>query len=665
MVAHIVKLLGYTNVQGSKYKIREISCTTDQMNEIGNYVLEGVGLLEANSVSNETEITERCVYIENIPYVTDEQEQVEDAIKKHVESQTGTGIERVICRVQGSMDKVIAVFKSVKDRENFQFHGDQQFFNQTLKVEKLPPVFNTGIATVDNSYFKRIPRQTLKMLVSSMKADFGAYFTSDGKKLMGTVQQIQEAVPRIYSAFWLPENRTMSDRQSHVVEDYFSHPLGASNYHTSSPVVPVTAITSTVYPSATNRNQQTRISSSFIPVDKMIYQYMKLNLKQRLEGIEQDHHVKIKFDSYELHLQEQDQIVVELKRKKETADIARAQEELLALQTEVQKDTMAVSVSCKGVDKERFKKKFPKIVVAWKNDTECVLLGKKATVETAAQELNDTVSCYESTAVDEMTFEYLSTVRKERLEAIKRIYNVEIELQDEASSNTNQKMAHIKPIKRAWKKKCKLEDLHEAKEAFIDLYQQTFFSLKRVPVKCHGISQTLLDRAIKGTKQTLPAVIIMKLSSTKEIIICAKEETVDDVVREFRSLAGLVSRRKLKKVDSDGKEQLTQRSQQTNYAMSNDGSEGVPSSRFQANVTPSWDVTAKADITTKKVDIAVNSANACLKHTGGVANTILAAGGTGLQRERDDILKGKYIMVGECLLLCTSIILTSFNCCIH
>ncbi|XP_072026035.1 uncharacterized protein [Amphiura filiformis] len=761
LVAQIQKLLGDTNVQGSKYKIKEISCTTDQMNEIENYVLESVGLTDPNSVSSETEIIERCVYIENIPYETDEQEQVEKAIKEHVESHTGTGIERVICRVQGSMDKALVVFKSVKDRETFQLHGDQQFSNETLDVKKLPPVFERAVATVDNMYIKCISRKTLKELVSTMTADFGTTFTSDGRELMGTAQQIHEAVSCFHLALGLPKNETMSDQQSleetekpsinrkdsktlvstetslhtnsndktdkgpktfgrsssnaktddslymsgrqttsgqkvhiqdqhaeeamdidegqqsmAVVEDYFSHPPGASNYHASSQVVPFTAVTSTVSPSSTNNNQQTRISSSFIPVDKMIYQYMKLNLKERLEGIEKDHHVKIKFDSHEL--QEQDQIVIELKSKKETADITRAQEELLALQTDVKKDTTTVPVSCKGVDaskhdkmQERLKKKFPKIIVAWKDNTECILLGETATVETAAQELSDTISCHESMAVDEITFKYLSTVRKDRLETIKKTYNVEIELQGEASSVTNQKMAHIKPIKKAWKKKCKLEDLHEAKEAFIYLYQQTFFCLKRVPVKCHGITKTVLDRAIKDTKQKFPDVIIIKLSSMEEIIICAEEETVDDVVREFRSCAGLVSKRKLRKVDSDGKEQLAQRSRQTsNFSISDNGPEGVPSSRSQANVTPSWFVTAEGveihvftgDITTQKVDIVVNSANAYLKHNGGVAKAIFAAAGPGLQRECDDILKGRYIEIGECLdtnsfdLLCKRIV---------
>ncbi|XP_072025001.1 uncharacterized protein [Amphiura filiformis] len=758
LVAQVQKLLGDTKVQGSKYKINEISCTTDQMNEIGNYVLKGVGLLEARSVSNNTsdmsEVTERCVYIGNIPYVTDEKEQLEEAIKTHVESKIGSGIERVICGVQGSLEKALAVFKNVKDREKFLSHGDQQFFDEILKVEKLPPIFETAVAMIDNMYMKCIPRNTLKPLVSTMKADFGATFTSDGRKLIGTVQQIQEAVFRFHSALGLPEDGEMSDHQSQdkkekpsinrkdsktqvtsetsvptnsndqagkdakpfgrsnssaktddnlnmsdihasrsqkvdiqdaqtdeamdiemepndgtvagskgqqsitVVTDYFSHPHGASNYHASQ-TAPVTS----VCPSTTDGNQQTRVSSSFIPVDKMIYQYMKLNLKERLERIQKDNNVKIKFDTHKL--QEPDQIVVELKSKKETSDIAKAQEEFLALQTEVQKGTMIVPVSCKGVDarkhdamQAKFKKKFPKIVMSWKNDTDCILLGETASVETAAQELNDTISCYESMAVDEITFEYLRTVRADHLETIKKKYNIDIELQDDASSDTNQRMAHIKPSKKAWKKSCKLEDLHEAKEAFINLYQQTFFSLKRVPVKCRGISKVALDRAIKDTKQKFPDVIIMKTSPTEEIIICAVEETVDDIVREFRSLAGLVSKRKLKKADSDSKEQLTQRSRQTsNYSLPDESPETVPSPRFEANITPSWFATTEGveihvitgDITTQRVDIIVNSANAYLRHNGGVAKAIFAAAGPGLQRECDDILKGTYIQVGECL----------------
>ena len=103
--------LGKDNVRATKNRVTDITGTIDDLEEAARYLLEAVGLLQEGQGGSH--LTERCVDIDNIPYMTNDVGQLNEELRVHLRRHGGE-VQEIVCPIMGQMTRAIAVFKSVK-----------------------------------------------------------------------------------------------------------------------------------------------------------------------------------------------------------------------------------------------------------------------------------------------------------------------------------------------------------------------------------------------------------------------------------------------------------------------------------------------------------------------------------------------------------------------
>ncbi|XP_072026207.1 uncharacterized protein [Amphiura filiformis] len=251
-------------------------------------------------------------------------------------------------------------------------------------------------------------------------------------------------------------------------------------------------------------------------------------------------------------------------------------------------------------------------------------------------------------SIDAITYKCLRKTSDDQLQKIRTKYNVLTEIQTPDVNKPADQIAVFKPQKKASK-----EDQMNAKEEFIKLYQDLFFAVKRVSLKCDGLPQNKAAAAQQETERRVQNVVIQK--DTQGFLFCGKENDVQKAVSIFREAAGIQPKpRKLKRktssdFDADGSDEY--------YFSANQETRG----RREGNVPSSFPsafcskeglqmIILQDDITKQKVDIIVNAANGRLDHGGGVAGAISRAAGYQLQQDCNNFMYNrKPLQIGQCV----------------
>ena len=89
----------------------DITGTIVDLEEAARCLLEAVGLKEDEQGGSD--LTERCVDIDNIFYMTSNVGQLKEDLGVHLERHGGE-LQDIVCPIMGQLKRAIAVFKSVK-----------------------------------------------------------------------------------------------------------------------------------------------------------------------------------------------------------------------------------------------------------------------------------------------------------------------------------------------------------------------------------------------------------------------------------------------------------------------------------------------------------------------------------------------------------------------
>ena len=93
-----------------KNRVTNITGTGDDLEKAVRCLLEAVGLKEDEQGGSD--LTERCIDIDNIPYITDDVGQLKEELVVHLRRHGGE-VQEIVCPIVGKMTRAIAVFKSV------------------------------------------------------------------------------------------------------------------------------------------------------------------------------------------------------------------------------------------------------------------------------------------------------------------------------------------------------------------------------------------------------------------------------------------------------------------------------------------------------------------------------------------------------------------------
>ena len=104
-------IVGKDNVRVLKNKVTDLRGTIDDLEEAARCLLEAVGLKEEEQGGSD--LIERCVDIDTIPYLTDDVGQLKEELGVHLRRHGGE-VQDIVCPIMGQMTRAIAVFKSVQ-----------------------------------------------------------------------------------------------------------------------------------------------------------------------------------------------------------------------------------------------------------------------------------------------------------------------------------------------------------------------------------------------------------------------------------------------------------------------------------------------------------------------------------------------------------------------
>ena len=84
-----------------------------RLEEIHSAIVRAVGLMSPGFTSSQAAI-DSGIFIKNIPYLTDEIQQLREELIKHLEIEGVGRLQSLICPIQGNTKEAIAVFQSIE-----------------------------------------------------------------------------------------------------------------------------------------------------------------------------------------------------------------------------------------------------------------------------------------------------------------------------------------------------------------------------------------------------------------------------------------------------------------------------------------------------------------------------------------------------------------------
>ena len=421
-------------------------------------------------------------------------------------------------------------------------------------------------------------------------------------------------------------------------------------------------------------------------VDSVIFQYIKTVRKEDYDGIESKFGVSISAKPIDplnptvliVEVRQAGQVDKRNDPEVRTSQVVlMAQTEFINLFSDTYTNFTSRSLDCSGVSLSKLKraktmihKRFKNVLLIEESDTTFVFCGKESNVVDAMNEFRTTASINDETcrhlSVDKVAFQYLKHCKKDQLDAIGKQYHVYLELKETASNSHDSQDLFIKPQNSGkQKKKITEQDIEDAKEMLISLYQKNCIDMKRVKVTCQGVSEEKIKEAMKETQKSFTNVLILKQENV-DCLICGEEIVLQEAVKNFRRLAGISPiGRKLKKTNSSESagdntgNTLVQSGQRTSLLLDKEKTGGAGSAFTNATSGLESSFFTKeglqitvltGDITQQKVDVIVNAANGRLKHKGGVAKALANAAGPQLQAESDRLMSSRSeLQIGECV----------------
>ena len=104
-IEKISTVMGEKSTEDEKqFSLNEVNCTLKQLSEIRNI------LLESGTLRND--MFERSLYIEDIPYLTDDKEQLLEECKTYFKRVAGKDLQELVSGIKGDIRKAIAVFRT-------------------------------------------------------------------------------------------------------------------------------------------------------------------------------------------------------------------------------------------------------------------------------------------------------------------------------------------------------------------------------------------------------------------------------------------------------------------------------------------------------------------------------------------------------------------------
>ena len=102
--------------------ISQVECSFEQLKEV-EYALLNYGPLgdvcrSAQNQDSMLRITSKSLEITGIPYITEDQKELEGALQKYFKSIIGNDLAGLISRIHGDLKRAIAVFTSYEGKTN-------------------------------------------------------------------------------------------------------------------------------------------------------------------------------------------------------------------------------------------------------------------------------------------------------------------------------------------------------------------------------------------------------------------------------------------------------------------------------------------------------------------------------------------------------------------
>ncbi|XP_072025443.1 uncharacterized protein [Amphiura filiformis] len=228
----IEDLLGKTNIEEQKtHKITKARCTLQQLHEIQS-MLVAAGPLGSQQI--QADIVDRSIYITDIPYVTNEIQQLKEELETYFQRVTDNKLERLVCGIQGNLTKAIAVFHTMEDMNSFlepknQRDTDSRFLDEMISVSKLPPMFTDVTATCNELYFKLLPLNAKQKLQSAMEERSGYGLTITKNIISGSFHQVCNGRNVIMEAVGIASKEDSNERRFVVIGETGSGKSETSN----------------------------------------------------------------------------------------------------------------------------------------------------------------------------------------------------------------------------------------------------------------------------------------------------------------------------------------------------------------------------------------------------------------------------------------------------
>ena len=113
VIAQLPKQFGSGKAEWVKNKLSCVTGTLDYLREVEKMIiLESLKLVSTHATQDASGIVERSIKIENIPFVTDDKEQLREELSVYFKDKNHVELDELICPVKGSLRSAVAVFRN-------------------------------------------------------------------------------------------------------------------------------------------------------------------------------------------------------------------------------------------------------------------------------------------------------------------------------------------------------------------------------------------------------------------------------------------------------------------------------------------------------------------------------------------------------------------------